>query len=331
VKGVEDLGFIDWDRARKVGGGLVPPGPKLPPDQIAEVVASIKQAAAQADEHVAEVTQLSAGAPAEVLVLDRPRWIAACCATAQVILGTLGAQPSPSGRLDQIKGTTRGVQLGAAFAAVATRILGQFDPFGSPARLLLVAPNVYEVEHELMVDPQDFRLWVCLHEETHRFQFGHAPWLREHILALVQQMLAEDEGGLSWPKPVAGKDKSILDVVFSPQQREDFDRVTAVMSLMEGHADVMMDRVGTQVLPTLPIIRRAFEARRDRRGWASLVGKLLGNDLKLAQYRDGAEFCRGVIDRVAVPGLNAAFANVENLPSMAEIHDPAAWVKRVHG
>jgi coenzyme F420 biosynthesis associated uncharacterized protein len=328
---VEDLGFIDWDRARKVGGGLVPPGPKLAGDQIAEVVSSLRECAGNATAHVAEVTQLSVGAPAEMLVLDRSHWIAACCATAQVILGSLGSNETPAGRMDQIKGTTRGVQLGVAFAAVATRILGQFDPFGVPARLLLVAPNICQVEHELMVDPQDFRLWVCLHEETHRFQFGHAPWLRDHILASVRQMLDDDEGGLTWPKPVRGKETSILDVVLSPEQRTEFDRVSAVMSLMEGHADVMMDRVGTAVVPTLPIIRRAFEARRDRGGWAALVGKLIGNDLKLAQYRDGAQFCRQVIDQVDVPGLNAAFAAVENLPSMAEIHDPSAWVKRVHG
>jgi coenzyme F420 biosynthesis associated uncharacterized protein len=326
---VEDIGFIDWERAAKVGRGLVPPGRRLPAAEIAELVASIKQAAAAATEHVAEVTELSKGADSTVLVLDRASWTAACAASGDVIGRKLGADAAPKNRLERLRGTTRGVQLGAALAAVSTRVLGQFDPFSAQARLLLIAPNIYEVEHELMANPDDFRLWVCLHEETHRFQFGHAPWLRDHILTLVQAML-DDEGGVSWPKP-STEGASILDVVFTERQRANFDAASAVMSLMEGHADVMMDRVGTTVLPTLPIIRRAFESRRDRRGWASLIGKLLGNDLKLAQYRDGAAFCREVIEKVSVSGLNAAFSAPGLLPSMREIHHPGEWVERVHG
>jgi coenzyme F420 biosynthesis associated uncharacterized protein len=325
---VEEIGFIDWERARNVGRGLVPVGKQLPAEEIAELVASIKQAAAAATEHVAEVTQLSKGADSIVLVLDRANWISACAASGEAIMGALGADAVAKNRLDQFVGASRGVQVGVALSAVSTRILGQFDPFAEQARLLLIAPNIYQVEHEMMVNPEDFHLWVCLQEETHRFQFGHAPWLRGHIISLIQAMLNE-ESGITWPK--ASKGTSILDVVLNPEQRTILDTISAVMSLMEGYADVMMDRVGTAVVPTLPIIRRAFEARRDRRGWAAVIGKFLGNDLKLAQYRDGAAFCRGVIEQVSVSGLNAAFSSADSLPTMAEIHDPDAWVKRVHG
>ncbi|MDR1710922.1 MAG: zinc-dependent metalloprotease [Propionibacteriaceae bacterium] len=324
---MEEIGYIDWERAKAVGRGLVPPGPKLPAPEIKSLVASIKEAAGKAGEHVARVTELDAPAAADILVLDRARWIEACAASAGVVLANLGATDQPKGRIDKIAGTTRGVQVGVAFAAVATRVLGQFDPFSPASRLLLVAPNVAEVESELKVDPEDFRLWVCLHEETHRFQFGHAPWLTGHILNSIKQLL-DAEGEVSWPKK--SDRSSLLDMVMSPEQKAQFDQVSAVMTLMEGHADVMMDRVGVQVLPTLPIIRRAFEARRDRRGWTALLGKFIGADLKLAQYRDGAQFCRAVIDAVGVPGLNKAFSAAEFLPSWAEIHDPAAWVSRVH-
>jgi putative hydrolase len=108
-----------------------------------------------------------------------------------------------------------------------------------------------------------------------------------------------------------------------------FDTVTAVMSLLEGHADVMMDRVGTDVVPTLPAIRTAFEAHRDRGGVARLLSRLLGLDLKRAQYRDGAAFCRAVLARADLDVLNLAFTAPEAMPTLVELHDPDRWLRRV--
>ena len=190
-----------------------------------------------------------------------------------------------------------------------------------------MAPNIVTVERELKVHPIDFRLWVCLHEETHRFQFGQAPWLREHLVSLLGQLLADDSPLPQWR--VGARPSSVGDFFTSPEQRAVFDRVTAVMSLMEGHADVMMDRVGTAVIPTLPAIRRAFESRRDRQGWPAVVGKVLGLDLKRAQYRDGARFCRAVISRVGVDGLNRTFEGPDLMPTLAELHAPQEWLDRV--
>jgi coenzyme F420 biosynthesis associated uncharacterized protein len=177
------------------------------------------------------------------------------------------------------------------------------------------------------VNPTDFRLWVCLHEQTHRFQFGQAPWLREHLLGLVSDLLTASEPLQQWR--AGNRPRSIAELVISPAQQDTFDKVTAIMSLVEGHADVMMDRVGTAVVPTLPVIRRAFEAHRDRGGWSALLGRLMGADLKRAQYRDGANFCRAVIDRADVDLLNQAFSQPSMLPSLAEIHDPEQWLHRV--
>lgn len=242
-------------------------------------------------------------------------------------MSQIGATAEPENQLAQVAGETRAVQLGVAFAAISTRILGQFDPFSAQQKLLLVAPNIMQVERDLLVSPQDFRLWVCLHEETHRYQFSHAAWLPDHILDIIKMMI-QAEGSISWPKRHSDQN-SIIDIVLTPEQRSHFDEVTAVLSLLEGHADVMMDAVGTKVIPTLPIIRKAFESRRDRRGWSAVVGKLLGNDLKLAQYRNGAAFCNAVIAKRGVAGLNQAFAACEYLPTLTEIHNPDSWMERV--
>jgi coenzyme F420 biosynthesis associated uncharacterized protein len=260
-------------------------------------------------------------------VVDRPGWIAAVSGSAQALLAGAGMNlEQASGPVDAVRAKALGVQAGAVFAVIASRILGQFDPFVTPARLLLVAPNVVSVERQLGVDPTDFRLWVCLHEETHRFQFGHAPWLREHLLGLFGELLDGEELAFGLP---GGKTGDVRDLFSTPEQKRAFDQVTAAMSLMEGHADVMMDRVGTDVVRTYPAIRRSFEARRDQRGWGAWLRRLLGFDLKREQYRDGAEFCRQVIATGGVETLNRAFEAPGLLPTVVEIHDPQQWLHRL--
>jgi coenzyme F420 biosynthesis associated uncharacterized protein len=242
---------------------------------------------------------------------------------------------------------------------MSSKVLGQFDPFysgpGGPGdgesaapavgRLLLVAPNIVHVENELDVDRTDFRLWVCLHEETHRVQFTAVPWMRDHIKGEIEAIVAGvdldpsrvaamlQEGVRRFGEVVRGQDEvSLLDVFSTPEQREVMDRITGVMSLLEGHADVVMDGVGPEVIPSVNGIRKKFDVRRKGAGYLDRVlRRLLGLDAKMAQYRDGAAFVRGVVDKVGMDDFNAVWAEPANLPSKAEIGDPTSWVRRVHG
>ncbi|GAA1981001.1 zinc-dependent metalloprotease [Kitasatospora viridis] len=233
--------------------------------------------------------------------------------------------------------------------------LGRVDPDGpggsdertapvtaGPGRLLLVAPNIVQVERELDVDPHDFRLWVCLHEETHRTQFSAVPWLRDHVQAEVQAFLAETdvepvallerlrEALAPGERPASGAG-GLLEVVQTPRQREVLARLTAVMSLLEGHADVVMDGVGPAVVPSVTEIREKFQSRRDRGAGRLdlMLRRLLGMDAKLRQYQDGAVFVRAVLDRIGMDGFNRVWTSPNTLPTKEEIHDPAAWVARV--
>lgn len=324
---MEQLPPIDWATAARAGRSLVHPGPELSAAEIEQVVAELRSAAEQATEPVAEVTGLARPAPCQVLVVDRPSWIAGVSASAQAMLAGSGAAAEPGGSvIEAARAKALGLQAGAVFAFVSSRILGQFDPFVDPARLLLVAPNIVAVERQLGVVPADFRLWVCLHEETHRFQFGRAPWLRPHLLGLFGELMDGEELRFGRPHSTSG---GLRDLLGSPEQKRAFDQVTAAMSLMEGHADVMMDRVGIEVVPTYPAIRRVFEARRDQQGWGAWVRRLIGFDLKRQQYRDGAEFCRQVIAATGVETLNRAFDAPGLLPTVAEIHDPQQWLHRI--
>ncbi len=325
---MQQLPSVDWDAAIAAGSMVLPAGPRLEADEVEQVVEALRQAAVQAEGHIAQVTELDAPADAQILVVDRAGWLKACTQSAAALIeGAGGGAPEPTSSWERARAKALGGQAGVVFAAIATRILGQFDPFRQPSRLLLVAPNIVAVERELAVIPSDFRLWVCLHEETHRFQFGHAPWLREHLLSLVAELLADDELAFGWNSDETGLTRRLIG---SPQQREAFDQATAVMSLLEGYADVMMDRVGTSVVPSYRSIRAAFDQRRaGGGGWLSWVQKMLGFDLKNAQYREGAEFCRAVIDSADVATLNRSLEAPGLLPSLAELRDPQRWLHRL--
>ena len=252
--------------------------------------------------------------------------------------------PEPRHSVDEPVDSTHD---GGAYPVRPDGRTSELVPGMAPAgRLLLVAPNVAHIERELGVNPQDFRLWVCLHEETHRVQFTAVPWLRDHLRGQIKAFLEQTDldpsavfsqlrQGLEQVGRIArGGDQgvSFIDLVQTPAQREILDRVTAVMSLLEGHADVVMDGVGPEVIPTVATIRERFQDRRGSGNWIDqFLKRLLGLDAKLRQYRDGAAFVRAVVDQVGQNGFNQVWTTPEHLPTKAEITDPDAWVRRVHG
>ncbi|HWM38410.1 MAG TPA: zinc-dependent metalloprotease, partial [Streptomyces sp.] len=299
---------------------------------------------------------------APVLVVDRPGWVQANADGFATVIAPLidklqEKKGAPGPLTEAIGSRITGVELGAMLGFLGSKVLGQFDPFhdkpGEQGRLLLVAPNIVHVERELEVDPHDFRLWVCLHEETHRTQFAAVPWLRDHIQGEIQAFLGEADmdpsallerlreavqslTGSRTPgteeENGAGTDRgSIVELVQTPAQREILGRLTAVMSLLEGHADYVMDGVGPEVVPSVAEIREKFQKRR-----ASGAGrldqalrKLLGLDAKLRQYREGERFVRAVVEDLGMDGFNRVWTSPNTLPTKAEIGRPADWIARM--
>lgn len=335
--------MVDWELAVTVGGRLAGPGPVVPPAEAAAAVAELRAGADRSTGLVREFTGLAAAErTAPVLVVDRPGWVRANAEAFSVMLEPVIAKlqerkGAPTGLAQVVGSRVTGGEVGLLLGFLAGKVLGQFDPFHEPSgRLLLVAPNIVHVERELGVDPTDFRLWVCLHEETHRVQFTAVPWMRDHLKSEIDALAetvdpgAALEGGLDRLIEAVRGSGSILDVVSSPAQREVLDRVTGVMSLLEGHADVVMDGVGPTVIPSVEQIRGKFDQRRKGVGLLDrLLRKALGLDVKMAQYRDGAAFVRGVVDKVGMADFNAVWERPDNLPTKAEIADPSAWVSRV--
>ncbi len=351
--------YVDWDFAKATGRRLVNPGPRVSPDEAAAIVAQLREAAVTAREPIATTARLQSppDAPA-ALVVDRAGWMDAnidsmASLVAPIIDKVTSAASSPghpagreaSATVTAISGKVTGAETGAVMSFLASKVLGQYDlaPQGAP-RLLLVAPNIVQTERELGVDPHDFRLWVAMHEETHRVQFTAVPWLRQHLVDRTRELtleiaptpteLSERVGEIARRLPEAFQPGSqgLAEIFLTPEQRAKVEQITAVMSLLEGHADVMMDEVGPQVIPSVAQIREKFTRRRAGvSGLDRVIRRALGLEAKMRQYSDGAAFVRGVVDRVGLDGFNAVWSAPDTLPSPAEISDSEAWVRRVHG
>jgi len=341
---------VDWRFAATVGQRLARPGPASSDYTRRQVIDELTSAAAKAEPPVRDVTGLvTNGAVPPARIVDRPEWIGAAAESMRVM--TNGSE-KPRGF---ITGRITGAQTGAVLAFVSSGILGQYDPFASEKEgakegcLLLVYPNVLAVERQLRVDPSDFRLWVCLHEVTHRVQFTANPWLADYMsqaLGLLTQDAGEDIGqvisrladfvrnlgnGSSATDANASGILGLVRALQSEAQRNALDQLLVLGTLLEGHAEHVMDAVGPIVVPSVATIRRRFDERRHRKQppLQRLLRALLGLDAKLSQYTRGKVFVDDVVGRVGMERFNTIWSGPDTLPLPAEIEDPRRWIDRV--
>jgi coenzyme F420 biosynthesis associated uncharacterized protein len=347
---------IDWKAAVAVGTRAAPTGPAVSRIDAAKAVVELRSFSRRAELAVRGVTQLGEGLPVlDGVVVDRPGWIAATAEGMEVLTAPITArlteQLASRGRGGSHRKVTppsavAAAPIGTVLGYLSGKVLGQFDPFVSdpahpqhPGRLLLVAPNIIKVERELGANPQDFRMWVCLHESTHRLQFSAVPWLQDHFQGLVARFAeaADLDPAALLDRIVAviksrgTSGTSWIEATQTPAQREVFDQLLALMTLLEGHADYVMDAVGPQVVPSVAQIRARFTQRRNRGGGPvdRAFRSLLGMDLKLKQYVQGGAFVHAVVDAVGMSDFNRIWSSPATLPTRAEIADPDAWVDRV--
>jgi coenzyme F420 biosynthesis associated uncharacterized protein len=335
---------VDWRFAASVGVRLARPGPPSTDYTRRQAIDELTSAAAKAEPPVRDVTGLvTNGVVPAARIVDRPEWVRAAAESMRVM--TNGTE-EPRGFLT---GRITGAQTGAVLAFVASGILGQYDPFAGAKEgcLLLVYPNVIAVERQLQVEPSDFRLWVCLHEVTHRVQFTANPWLSEYMsqaLGLLTRDVGEDIGqvvnrladfvrnrGAGEPDANSSGILGLVRAIQSEPQRQALDQLLVLGTLLEGHADHVMDAVGPVVVPSVATIRRRFDERRHRKQppLQRLLRALLGLDAKLSQYTRGKAFVDHVVGKVGMERFNTIWSGPDTLPLPAEIEDPQRWIDRV--
>lgn len=352
---------LDWNVAVGTAVRLMRPGPEVPREEAEHAVRSLRRFSVEAESHVRETTGLGRDLPiAEGDVVDRPAWVRGAAFGLSELTGAAMSAADSEGLhgddlLGQLSARSGGVQAGVVLAYLGGKVLGQFDPYGESrtpgqrGRLLLVAPNIVAAQRALGVPADDFLMWVCLHESTHRLQFNAVPWLREHFAGSLGRLFTQLEGGTGelltrLPQVLrearsrsTGANSSpgvlgVLELLQTPEQRAAFDHLIAISTLLEGHADHVMDAVGPQVVPNVATIRSRFTDRRNGGGLLDrILRSLLGVDAKIQQYAQGAAFTRHVINRIGMADFNAVWAGPENLPTRSEISTPESWIARVHG
>jgi len=345
--------LVDWELAAATARRLRGAGPRVTYAEASAVVADLRRLTDEAAGHVSDYTGLRSQVDhPPVRVVDRADWAGVNIAGLREVITPLmnqlaGDRVPEAGFGAAVGSRVTGVQAGTVLAYLSGKVLGQYEVFtGDPGQLLLVAPNIVEAEQKLSADPRDFRLWVCLLEVTHRIQFTAVPWLRGHFLSEVQAFVdaSRSDGAplaerlraavAALADAVGNPDSraSVLDVVQTPAQRAVLDRLTAVMTLLEGHAEFVMDGVGPDVVPSVAEIRRKFNRRRQAANpLEKVVRRLLGVEVKLRQYAEGRTFVHAVVEQVGMAGFNKVYESAETLPRLAEITDPPAWIARVHG
>lgn len=342
--------MVDWALARQIASFAAGAAP-LP-----DLGIDLDRVVAGAADEVSRHTGLEpAGAVPPPEVLARADWADANLTTLSSLLDpvverldrrlTGGAGPL-AGPLKVAASATVAAEAGLVLGYMSQRVLGQYELSliqpDTPPRLLFVGPNLVKAAEEMEVDRDSFLSWVVLHEVTHVVQFGGVPWLRGYLGELLEEYLATVDvrfergaaGGLpSLPDPAriveSFREGGLMALVQTREQRRLLDRVQAAMALVEGYSEHVMDSVGERVLRSYEGLRDAMERRRRSRSAPERVlQRLLGLDLKMRQYELGKRFCDAVVTRHGLAVLNRAWDAPAELPTLQELDDPEAWVKR---
>lgn len=347
-------GAVDWALAERVAIKVAGREPFAQSYHYDSLEPDFAEFTSQAEDLVANCTGLrSLAGPARGRVTDRAGWVRANIASFQRLLRPLiekFEERMSSSTFSPITQKAAGAEMGAMLGWMSTRVLGQYDLLiiedENPADqdiVYYVGPNVLALEKLFAFPPREFRLWLALHEVTHRAQFTGVPWMREHFLGLVSQsMEAVDPDPARFlaalDRVVAAvrqgdnplDDGGIMALVATPEQREVLGQISGLMSLLEGHGDITMDRAGEGLVPGAERFGRVLSQRRQNtRGLTRLFQQLIGLEAKMNQYEQGEKFINAVETVGGTELLDHVWESPENLPSILEIRDPSLWVARL--
>jgi coenzyme F420 biosynthesis associated uncharacterized protein len=356
---VARTGIVDWPAAERFAVERLKSAPgALSP---AELRATEPAYAAAMERIVPRLTKaLGTELPGVVersAVVDRAGWVHANVATFASLIGQLEHElldqviPRGSGLAKATMAlanrwvTTR--QLGFLLGFMGSKVLGQYDlalltAEATPGKLLFVEENIRQTAALLDVPLDPFRTWIALHETTHAFEFEAHPWLRPYLAERLERQLSlfgREASGLgrealrSLGRAIRGDGDGAehwIERLMSEEQRRLFRETQAVMSLLEGFSDYIMDEVGRDLVPDVERISAKFHERRNARRspFERAVMRLTGMDVKLEQYRKGEAFVAAIAAAGGPAALNRLWAGPEMLPRHGEIDDPALWLAR---
>jgi coenzyme F420 biosynthesis associated uncharacterized protein len=347
-----DWVIAEWIAARVAGTGDAPT-PQVDLDAI------VSDARARV---IAYTGLVPTGPPVPPEAIDRREWVATNIASSRALIEPLlNRLGDRLGSAKPVAGiwlaTASSTEIGFLLGYMGQRVLGQYElvllrehAADRPPRLLFVMPNLAQSIKRFGADEHEFITWVALHEVTHAVQFGGVPWLQDHLAGLVRELMDSVEERMAAPRRLRMPDREalarlrraaerigraalradLIGMVASGPEQAMIDKTQAVMAVIEGHAEHVMDAVAPELLPSLPALREALDKRRKVQSpLGRLIGRLLGLEMKMRQYERGKIFCDAIDRRAGARAFERLFSGPEFLPSLAEIEDPEAWLNRV--
>jgi len=352
----QDNKVFDWDRIAAIALRTLPAGGRMSADARAASEATYARILRDITEPLAAYTGVQlALADIEVQALDRPDWVRTNIGNFRELLQPFedlyrGASGPSRFDLPAFTGLGRlalSGEVGVLLGYLARRVLGQYDigllgaRASEPGKLYFVEPNIENAQLRLGLPHGEFRVWLALHEATHACEFEGHPWIRAYLNATLQEYLEsvverlKDGGGSVTGFLARAVERwavggNLIDALMTPEQRALVSRLQALMSLLEGYSNHVMNAVGRGILPHLAEIEHRVEARSRQRGPAELLFlRLTGLQMKLDQYRLGAAFVDRVNQERGSAFMNQVWNGPENLPTEDEIRDPQAWMRRM--
>lgn len=347
-------GAIDWAVAERVAARAGAKDPFSKSYHYASLTPDFERLTAVAEQQVTEATGLaSLSGPGRARVTDRQGWVHANIASFQRLLRPV------TDRLDErmasnpfapVARRLAGAEVGVLLGWMSSRVLGQYDLLviededpDDQDIVYFVGPNILALEKRFAFPPEEFRHWLALHEVTHRAQFTGIPWMREHFLSLVQQSVGAVDAdpkafleslGRAASEIRAGNNPldegGVMALVATSEQRTVLEQMSGLMSLLEGHGDVTMDRAGADAIPSAARFGQVLRQRRQQGNpVVKLLQKLLGLEAKMKQYEQGERFIEAVEEAGGPSLLERAWEDPANLPTIHEIRDPDTWIARV--
>ena len=345
---------IDWEFAARIARRAAGVEPLSQSDLYQSLHADFAEATVLAEKLVADETGLrSLDGPARARVIGREDWIDANIRSFQRLLRPLTdkmEERAPSGPMAAVSGKVAAVEVGTVLGWMSRRVLGQYDLLLAEDEdpqdqdlVYYVGPNVLAVEKRYAFVPGEFRLWLATHELTHRAQFTGVPWMREHFIGLVEQTLdnidPDPDRIMSGLKRLfderrrgetAALDNGLALLFASDEQRLVLDQISGLMSLLEGHGDVTMNRAAREHVPSAGRFAKVMQQRRNNtKGIARIMQKLIGIDAKLAQYEQGERFIERIEAERGDRAVDVIWQDSTHLPSIEEIKEPSQWLLRV--
>ncbi len=343
---------VDWRLAERVARGIAGRDRFADSYLAASLHTDFAAVSLEAEDAVADYTGLRSPGPAVAEVVDRSGWVAANVRSMRTLLAPLTdrfAERMAHNPFAPVGRRVAGTELGFLLGYVAQRVLGQYDLLvpdddgGATAdRVYYVGANVLGLEKRYAFRPRDFRLWIAIHEVTHRAQFTGVPWLRDYFLAQVHALVGgiEPDPGMMFAAVGRAADavregrspvdeRGLVGLFANESQREAMDRMQALMSLLEGHGNAVMNHLGARMVDGQARMASVLAQRRNARGATALLHRLIGLEMKMRQYEVGEAFVQSVTELAGFRALDAAWTGPEQLPTLAELHAPHSWLRRV--